>query len=545
MSLATRGRDVPRGSTQHAAAPAPKVLASPEEPFEVASRFIAARWMRDNAETLRWWRGGWRAWDGTAWRELENGEMRTQAYEFTKDATYLDKKGELHDWSPTRYKVSDLLDALRARCHLESRVRSPAWIDAPGRFPAQELVSVGNGLLHVPTRSLLPHDPRLFNTMSVPFSYDSTAPAPVRWTAFLNQLWDDQPDAIAALQEFFGYVISGATDLHKILLVIGPTRAGKGVITRVMESLLGPENCVGPTLASLAANFGLQPLIGKALAVIADARLGYGNTSPVVERLLSVSGEDVLTIDRKYQDPWTGPLPTRFVVVSNELPRFGDASGAIASRFVALTLRRSFLGRENTRLTEELRTELPSILNWALDGLERLQARGRFTEPRSSNDAIVALQDLASPVAAFVRDRCERHGEVGCEALYAEWKRWADENGHRPGSAQNFGRDLRAAVPGMRVVRPRDDAHRQRRYAGISFASTRNGAGRGPSGPEAVEERGPHGPKDFGPFATVVGNPDLWERDRLAELDPSNPDHGLLVAAVRSAAAKARKEIVQ
>ena len=59
----------------------------------------------------------------------------------------------------------------------------------------------------------------------------------------------------------------------------------------------------------------------------------------VVERLLSISGEDTLTIDRKYRDPWTGQLPTRFLVISNELPRFGDASGAIATRFVMLTLR--------------------------------------------------------------------------------------------------------------------------------------------------------------------------------------------------------------
>jgi phage/plasmid-associated DNA primase len=33
----------------------------------------------------------------------------------------------------------------------------------------------------------------------------------------------DQPDAIDVLGEWFGYVISGRTDLHKILLMVGPT----------------------------------------------------------------------------------------------------------------------------------------------------------------------------------------------------------------------------------------------------------------------------------------------------------------------------------
>jgi putative DNA primase/helicase len=57
----------------------------------------------------------------------------------------------------------------------------------------------------------------------------------------------------------------------------------------------------------------------------------------VVERLLSITGEDTLTIDRKYREPWTGRLPTRFMILTNELPRFSDSSGALASRFVVST----------------------------------------------------------------------------------------------------------------------------------------------------------------------------------------------------------------
>jgi phage/plasmid-associated DNA primase len=45
-------------------------------------------------------------------------------------------------------------------------------------------------------------------------------------------------------------------------------------------------------------------------------------------------------------------------------------------------------------------------LLWALDGLDRITQQS-FTVPKSSNDAILALQDLVSPVAAFVRDECD------------------------------------------------------------------------------------------------------------------------------------------
>ena len=113
-------------------------------------------------------------------------------------------------------------------------------------------------------------------TSTRPRSRSTTTPrrrAPAAWLAFLEELWPDDPESIAALQEFFGYVISGRLDLHKILLIVGPTRGGKGTIARILGKLIGPANVAGPTLSSLSGDFGLAPLIGKPLAVISDARL--------------------------------------------------------------------------------------------------------------------------------------------------------------------------------------------------------------------------------------------------------------------------------
>jgi putative DNA primase/helicase len=247
--------------------------------------------------------------------------------------------------------------------------------------------------------------------------------------------------------------------------------------------MVGKGNVAGPTLASLGTNFGLSPLLGKPLAIVSDARLGHGGQQQVVERLLSISGEDFITVDRKYREPWTGKLPARFFIISNELPNFGDASGAISNRFVVLELRQSWLGHENVELTEELLTELPGILRWALDGLDRLTTNNRFTQPQSSEDAILALQDIVSPVAAFVRDRCERGPahEVAVNDLFFAWKMWCEENGRdHPGTVQRFGRDLRAVIPGLKVARPKELSRRYRAFVGLALSSTHNGEVGGP-----------------------------------------------------------------
>ena len=453
---------------------APVELPSPSEPMAVARKLVADRYTSpDRLLILRHWRGGWWRWRTTCWVEIEDRAVRKDAYRFTEHAVYWKATKdavELAPWSPNRHKIADLLEAMAAVCFMPETVQQPAWVDGV-EAPLGVIVACSNGLLHVDSRTLLHHDPRFFNQTAVPFAYDADAPEPTKWLAFLDELWPEDNESVAALQEFFGYVISGRLDLQKILLLVGPTRGGKGAIARVLGQLVGPANVAGPTLSSLGTDFGLAPLLGKPLAVISDARLDGRGTSTVVERLLAISGEDTITVNRKYKDQWTGKLPSRFMLISNELPHFGDAAGAIVGRFVVLLLTRSWLGAEDPGLEPSLHGELPEVLGWALDGLDRLARQGRFTVPPSSGDAVIALMDLASPVAAFVRDRCTRGlgEEISCATLYAAWKSWAEDNGHKAGSVQVLGRNLRAVVPGVRVSRPRDDGDRERVYRGVTL----------------------------------------------------------------------------
>ena len=305
----------------------------------------------------------------------------------------------------------------------------------------------------------------------MPFAYDPNAPKPQKWLAFLDELWPQEPDAIDVLGEWFGYVVSGRLDLHKILLMVGPTRGGKGAIARVLTAMIGKRNVCGPTLNSLGGDFGLAPLIGKSLAIISDARFVGKNSNVVVERLLSISGEDTLTVNIKYREQWNGKLPCRLHVISNELPRLGDASTAVIGRIVLLPLSRSWLGKEDHELEAELLAELPGILNWALAGLERLtfENGNSFTRVASAEEAITVMRDLASPVGAFVREMCELDpkNEIALDTLYAAFKYWAEQSGHHRLSKNEFGRDLHAAFPMIQNKCPRDGNKRFKAYTGI------------------------------------------------------------------------------
>ena len=447
----------------------------PGEPLPNARRFVRDQYHHPERPLLAHQGGVFYHYNGTCWPMLDDAEIRAQLYSYFDTKIYVEeaKSGPVtKPYAPNRYKVADLVDAMKAVVHVSVNTTTPSWLAGRSTLPADEFVACANGLIHVPTRMLYPHTPTLYVHHSIGFEFNPTAPAPVRWLAFLDELWPGDSGSVATLQELFGYLVAGDTRLQKMFLLVGPKRSGKGTIARIVKALLGAHNVAGPTLASLGTNFGLSPLIGKPVAIVADARLKASDTSIVTERLLSISGEDTLTVDRKYREPWTGQIPARVLILSNELPRLSDSSGALASRFVVLTMTTSFYGRENPNLTAELSIELPGIFNWALDGLERLRDRGRFVQPTASEDAIRELEDLGSPVGAFVRDECAIGAEftVSVNALYDAWKAWCEEHGRHASNAQIFGRDLRAAFPGVRVVRPRaDDGTRQRHYQGVGM----------------------------------------------------------------------------
>lgn len=450
-----------------------KFAVDPKAPFDIAHQLIARNWREEGRRTLHRTGGAFYRWKGTHYEEMKDESVRATLYRELDNAYRLEDDAP---FKPNASSVNQVEDALRAAAHLPGERPSECWIDGRGIAPASEIIAVQNGLLHMPARGLLPRDPNFFTLNSLPFNYDADASQPGEWLDFLATIWPNDPESIGLLQRWFGYMLSADTGHQKLLLLIGPKRSGKGTIARIMTSLLGKANVAGPSLSDFSHQFGLAQLIGRRAAIIGDARMSArSDQGEIAGRLLSITGEDVLTIDRKHREPWIGTLPTRIVICSNELPRLQDASGALSSRFLILQMEQSFYGKEDRGLSERIERELPGILRWSLDGWDALQREGRFTSPQSSMDALLEIEGLSSPVKAFIADVCvvDALAAIDCNLLYREWCGWCKSQGRdHAGTLQTFGRDLRAAAAGVKTQQYRvGDGSRPRRFVGVGLRS--------------------------------------------------------------------------
>jgi P4 family phage/plasmid primase-like protien len=490
-----------------------KVVESRDDPHRLARVFQAATRRPDGIPTTRFHRGQFSEWCDGAFRSVTAHEMAARETEAAKREFDRLNRKDVEAWlargkkdeagdkgkvcpAPEAIKVTTSLtrnidQALRGVCLLGDRVEPPAWLISNPPFPADGVLPTKNALVHLPSwvegkpNAIHAPTPAFFCPYALDYDFDPNAPPPQHWLAFLASVWPNDDQAIAMLQEWLGYLLTPDTAQQKILLAIGPPRSGRGTTGRLARELIGHENVAAPTLMSLTTNFGLAPMIGKPVAIVGDARIsGRTDSAVIVERLLSISGEDTLTIDRKHLPSWTGKLPTRLMVFSNEEPGLRDQSGALASRYLLLRFRESFLGREDKGLGGKLKGELPGILLWAIEGWKRLRDRGHFVQPASGNEILGELRDLGSPVGAFVRERCDvgTGFEVGVEALFAEWFRWCEDKRRQAGNTSTFGRDLRTVIPAIETKGQRGDTKKGekqfvRHYQGVRLKQDETGAG--------------------------------------------------------------------
>lgn len=428
-----------------------KVLES-SAPMALAKALLSGKsYLRCNGDWLQYSPGANR------YETIDEEQFTAWVWTWADGRSYRSPDGEVKKIIAKNDLVSNVTAASKSQCQGPSDL--PKWHPAKTGDPdPRDLLSVRNGLLHLPSMEVLPPNTHFVCRNASPVQYSNCAPNPDRWLRFLDEVFPEDPEVIATLQEVIGYLLTQDTSQHKIFCLVGPPRSGKGTINRIVQRLVGEGNYTSPALKDLATDFGLERLIGKQLATISDMRMGRrSDPSALAENLLRISGEDEVSVNRKYKEPWEGLLRSRFLMLSNETPQFRDTSGAIVSRMILMKATQSFLGREDANLTSDLTAELPGILNWSLEGLVRHRLRGRFVQPASSTDELVAMDALASPVKAFAEQHLsdkDINAETSKDDIWDAFYFWIDEEGYRYGGDKgHFFKDLKTV--GLRFVNSR------------------------------------------------------------------------------------------
>jgi len=464
-----------------------------DDPHRLARCFFG---MHCRLEGLYHYRSEFYLWEReqSAYRKMGDDEIKGRLVTFIKEefddlaekeALFAKEGTVVHVKKVTVALVNNVLMVLRSLSQLPDHVDAPFWIELKGNrwiacngpIPACECLVAPNGILHLPSFSrgenrLIEPTPSLFTTNAITFSYDPAETCP-QWLRFINedifQLDMEQQDALA---ELAWYLLTPRTEQQKLFMFIGPARSGKGTIAHVLRALIGEGSAASSTLGDLAGRFGLEPLLGKTLVVVGDCRVGTDRDvqARIVERLLSITGEDQQCVDRKGipSIPKTR-LPVRFLILSNEVPSLGDASATLPGRAIMFRLSESYYGREDTKLIGRLLGELPGILNWALAAGKRFEDRGRFEQPQSGQELIRTSKEQASPIAIFAED-CLVVGvaeQISRPRLEELWEEWSRKHGERKKIWHVIG-DLQALFPTLRIGKPRDGEGRQvKTYYGI------------------------------------------------------------------------------
>jgi putative DNA primase/helicase len=127
----------------------------------------------------------------------------------------------------------------------------------------------------------------------------------------------------------------------------------------------------------------------------------------------------------------------------NELPRVNGADNGIFRRVKIVAFPAIPEHERRPELKEAVRAEAAGILNWALEGLRRLEARGRFAVPAAVEAASRAFALQNDIPKIFVDERCEVGPElsVGSTQLYNAYRNWCDETGHKAKSQTSIADD--------------------------------------------------------------------------------------------------------
>lgn len=266
--------------------------------------------------------------------------------------------------------LTNITGRLEGLCFEEHRV-------LPDRA-SEPLLNCKNGMLDLRTLELRPHDPKYLSARQIPIAWDPDATCPTYDTWLEDRVGKAQ---MPVVNEAISQFLDPSRTPSKALFLFGPSRSGKSTVLRLAKALVGGEEAVSAlTLQQLADDhFAAAELFGKPVNVCPDLPRNHVSDVSVFKR---VTGDDPITANRKYGAMFTFRSNSLFLMSANTIPTVaGDDISAYLNRVVPVVFPKTYAGREDSSIEDEMMKELPGIfVTWVLARRAHM-ARTQWTPP--------------------------------------------------------------------------------------------------------------------------------------------------------------------
>lgn len=399
-------------NTTFAMPPSPQGQYKPRTPDDSE---LAARWIVHNRHAA-WGVGEWRKYKEGIWQPVDKDVIKQEIKRILEQAKM--------DGVRTS---AGLLSSVMELARIEIAIPADRWDATPDHLPCK------NGVLHIPTKTLLPHTPDIFATSRLEYDYDPGATCP-NFIHALSQI----PDAAEFIQEFAGYALTPDMRHEIAVWFWGAPGSGKSTILTGLQAMLGTRAGLLGLADIERSRFALSHLPGKTLVVSSEQPENFITASHILNAL--ISGEPI-TVEQKFKDAITIVPHAKIAWAMNNLPRVNDANNGIMRRVKVVRFPNLPEDQRDPDLKDRILLEGAGILNWALAGLDRLRLRGKFEIPQSVQDATKDFQEKNDIPQLFLDesgatiDLLDPKCRTSAQDLYDRYNDWCRRNGHKPMSS--------------------------------------------------------------------------------------------------------------
>jgi putative DNA primase/helicase len=377
---------------------------------------LADRWIAYHRQTA-WGMGEWRRYENGVWNPIDKDMIK-------QEITAILERANSEGVRVTNGLINSTMEIARTKISIPAE----KWDADPNYLPCK------NGAYHIPTKTLLAHTPYIYATSQLEFDYDPTATCP----AFMRAL-QRIPDAIAFLQEFAGYALTTETKHEIAVWFHGPIGSGKSTVIEGLQVMVGKKRHGILGLAQIErSRFALANLPGKTLVTSFEQPDSFISASHILNSI--ISGESI-PVEQKFKDEIVIIPRAKILWAMNDLPRVNNANNGLMRRVKIIEFPTLLEIDKDVDLKELVKTEGAGILNWALEGLQRLNARGKFCPPQSVIDATKNYQDKNDIPKLFLEevgallDPIDPHCRTKAQDLYDAYNDWCKRTNHKPMSS--------------------------------------------------------------------------------------------------------------